>query len=383
MISFESINFENKRVLLRVDLNVPLENRKVTNDFRIRQSAPTIHKILNSGGSVILVTHIGRPKEGEEDPNLSTSILIPALERVLNMPIRFKKDWITGFEINKGEVVLCENVRFLKGETSNDLQLAKDMSNLCDIFINEAFSSSHRAHASNYGVAQNCKIKAPGPLFLTEIQALHKIIKKNESPSVAIIGGSKISTKTALIRNLSRKVDHLILGGAIANLIIKARGFRIGQSLFEETAFEETCRMIKDIDNIIFPVDVVCANEFSKMATGTVKSLNEIDENDIILDFGPKTLEKIESKLRSAKTILWNGPLGVFEFDNFAYGTRTMAELIAESSAFSVAGGGDTIASIEKFRVSDKISYISTAGGAFLEFLEGRKSPVISILEQN
>jgi len=383
MISFESINFENKRVLLRVDLNVPLENRKVTNDFRIRQSAPTIHKILNSGGSVILVTHIGRPKEGEEDPNLSTSILIPALERVLNMPIRFKKDWITGFEINKGEVVLCENVRFLKGETSNDLQLAKDMSNLCDIFINEAFSSSHRAHASNYGVAQNCKIKAPGPLFLTEIQALHKIIKKNESPSVAIIGGSKISTKTALIRNLSRKVDHLILGGGIANLIIKARGFRIGQSLFEETAFEETCRMIKDIDNIIFPVDVVCANEFSKMATGTVKSLNEIDENDIILDFGPKTLEKIESKLRSAKTILWNGPLGVFEFDNFAYGTRTMAELIAESSAFSVAGGGDTIASIEKFRVSDKISYISTAGGAFLEFLEGRKSPVISILEQN
>lgn len=383
MIPFESINFENKRVLLRVDLNVPLENRKVTNDFRIRQSAPTIHKILNSGGSVILVTHIGRPKEGEEDPNLSTSILIPALERVLNMPIRFKKDWITGFEINKGEVVLCENVRFLKGETSNDLQLAKDMSNLCDIFINEAFSSSHRAHASNYGVAQNCKIKAPGPLFLTEIQALHKIIKKNESPSVAIIGGSKISTKTALIRNLSRKVDHLILGGGIANLIIKARGFRIGQSLFEETAFEETCRMIKDIDNIIFPVDVVCANEFSKMATGTVKSLNEIDENDIILDFGPKTLEKIESKLRSAKTILWNGPLGVFEFDNFAYGTRTMAELIAESSAFSVAGGGDTIASIEKFRVSDKISYISTAGGAFLEFLEGRKSPVISILEQN
>lgn len=383
MISFESINFENKRVLLRVDLNVPLENRKVTNDFRIRQSAPTIHKILNSGGSVILVTHIGRPKEGEEDPNLSTSILIPALERVLNMPIRFKKDWITGFEINKGEVVLCENVRFLKGETSNDLQLAKDMSNLCDIFINEAFSSSHRAHASNYGVAQNCKIKAPGPLFLTEIQALHKIIKKNESPSVAIIGGSKISTKTALIRNLSRKVDHLILGGGIANLIIKARGFRIGQSLFEETAFEETCRMIKDIDNIIFPIDVVCANEFSKMATGTVKSLNEIDENDIILDFGPKTLEKIESKLRSAKTILWNGPLGVFEFDNFAYGTRTMAELIAESSAFSVAGGGDTIASIEKFRVSDKISYISTAGGAFLEFLEGRKSPVISILEQN
>lgn len=383
MISFESINFENKRVLLRVDLNVPLENRKVTNDFRIRQSAPTIHKILNSGGSVILVTHIGRPKEGKEDPNLSTSILIPALERVLNIPIRFKKDWITGFEINKGEVVLCENVRFLKGETSNNLQLAKDMSNLCDIFINEAFSSSHRAHASNYGVAQNCKIKAPGPLFLTEIQALHKIIKKNESPSVAIIGGSKISTKTALIRNLSRKVDHLILGGGIANLIIKARGFRIGQSLFEETAFEETCRMIKDIDNIIFPVDVVCANEFSKMATGTVKSLNEIDENDIILDFGPKTLEKIESKIRSAKTILWNGPLGVFEFDNFAYGTRTMAELIAESSAFSVAGGGDTIASIEKFRVSDKISYISTAGGAFLEFLEGRKSPVISILEQN
>ena len=299
------------------------------------------------------------------------------------MPVKFKKDWITGLEINKGEVVLCENVRFLKGETSNDLQLAKDMSNLCDIFINEAFSSSHRAHASNYGVAQNCKIKAPGPLFLTEIQALHKIIKKNESPSVAIIGGSKISTKTALIRNLSRKVDHLILGGGIANLIIKARGFQIGQSLFEATAFEETCRMIKDIDNIIFPVDVVCANEFSKMATGTVKSLNEIDENDIILDFGPKTLEKIESKLRSAKTILWNGPLGVFEFDNFAYGTRTMAKLIAESSAFSVAGGGDTIASIEKFRVSDKISYISTAGGAFLEFLEGKKSPVISILEQN
>ena len=381
MIPFKDIDFENKKVFLRVDLNVPLENKKVTNDFRIRQTAPTIHKILNSGGSVILVTHIGRPKEGEEDLNLSTSILIPALERALNMQVKFKKDWIRGFEINKGEVILCENVRFLKGETSNDSQLAKDMSNLCDIFVNEAFSSSHRAHASNYGVAQNCKTKVPGPLFLSEIQALHKIIKKNESPSVAIIGGSKISTKTALIRNLSRKVDHLILGGGIANLIIKARGFQIGQSLFEETAFEETCRMIKDIDNIIFPVDVVCANEFSKMATGTIKYLNEIDGNDLILDFGPKTLEKIESKLRSAKTILWNGPLGVFEFDNFAYGTRTMAKLIAESSAFSVAGGGDTIASIEKFHVSEKISYISTAGGAFLEFLEGKKSPVISILE--
>lgn len=381
MISFENIDFDNKQVFLRVDFNVPLENKKVTNDFRIRQTTPTIHKILNNGGSIILVTHIGRPKEGEEDPNLSTSILIPALESALHMPVKFKKDWIKGVEINKGEVVLCENVRFLKGETSNDLQLAKDMSKLCDIFINEAFSNSHRAHASNYGVAQNSEIKAPGPLFLSEIQALHKIIKKNESPSVAIVGGSKISSKTALIRNLSEKVDHLILGGGIANLIIKARGFQIGQSLFEETAFEETRRMIKDINNIIFPIDVVCANEFNKMATGTIKYLNEITENDFILDFGPRTLEKIGAKLGPAKTILWNGPLGVFEFDNFAYGTRTMAELIAESSAFSVAGGGDTIASIEKFHVSDKISYISTAGGAFLEFLEGKKSPVISILE--
>ena len=381
MISFENIDFQNKKVFLRVDFNVPLENKKVTNDFRIRQTAPTIHKIINNGGSIILVTHIGRPTEGEADPNLSASILIPALESALDMPVKFEKDWIKGVKINKGEVLLCENVRFLKGETSNDLQLAKDMSRLCDIFINEAFSNSHREHASNYGVAQNCKIKAPGPLFLSEIQALNKIIKKNESPSVAIIGGSKISTKTALIRNLSEKVDHLILGGGIANLIIKAQGFQIGQSLFEEAAFKETCRMVKDIDNIIFPVDVICANEFSKMATGTIKYLNEITENDLILDFGPKTLEKIESKLRSAKTILWNGPLGVFEFDNFSYGTKTMAKLIAKSPAFSVAGGGDTIAAIEKFSVSDDISYISTAGGAFLEFLEGKKSPVISILE--
>ena len=382
MIPFEDLDFENKRVLLRVDFNVPLENRTVTNDFRIRQTTPTIHKILEKGGSVILVTHIGRPKEGVTDLNLSTSVLISALESTLGMPVKFKKNWIEGIKINKGEVLLCENVRFLKGETSNDSQLAKKMSELCDIFINEAFSNSHRAHASNYGIAQFKKIKAPGPLFLSEIRALYKIIKKNDSPSVAIVGGSKISTKTALIENLSKQVDYLVLGGGIANLIIKARGFQIGESLFEKTAFEEACRLFKDIDNIIFPIDVVCANEFSKKAIGTIKSLNEIAENDLILDLGPKTLKKIASRLQSAKTILWNGPIGVFEFDNFSNGTKIVAEAIAKSSAFSVAGGGDTIASIEKFKVSDQISYISTAGGAFLEFLEGKKSPVISILEE-
>ena len=383
MIPFEELDFEDKQVLLRVDFNVPLENKKVTNDFRIRQTAPTIHKILDKGGSIILVTHIGRPKEGAEDLNLSTSTLIPTLEKTLGLPVKFKKNWIDGVRINKGEVLLCENVRFLKGETSNDSQLAKKMSKLCDIFINEAFSNSHRAHASNYGVAQFAQAKVAGPLFLSEVQALYKVVKKNESPTVAIVGGSKISTKTALIKNLSKQVDHLILGGGIANLIIKARGHQIGKSLFEKGAYEDACRLFKDIDNIVFPIDVVCAGEFSKTAIGTIRPLNEIRENDLILDFGPKTLRKIVSKIQSAKTILWNGPIGVFEFDNFANGTRTIAETIAESSAFSVAGGGDTIASIEKFNVSDKISYISTAGGAFLEFLEGKKSPVISILEEN
>ena len=383
MKSFEDIDFENKRVLLRVDFNVPLENKKITNDFRIRQTAPTIHKILSKGGSIILVTHIGRPKEGVADPSLSTSVLVSALESTLGIPIKFKKNWIEGIKIDKGEVLLCENVRFLKGETSNDSQLAKKMGELSDIFINEAFSNSHRAHASNYGVAKFNKIRAPGPLFLSEVEALYKVIKKNESPSVAIVGGSKISTKTALIKNLSKQVDHLVLGGGIANLIIKAQGFQIGKSLFEKPAFEEACRLFKDIDNIIYPIDVVCANEFNKMAIGTIKSLNEITENDLILDFGPKTLEKITTKLQAAKTILWNGPIGVFEFDNFANGTRTIAEAIAKSSAFSVAGGGDTIASIEKFNVSAQISYISTAGGAFLEFLEGKKLPVISILEED
>ena len=383
MIPLEEIDLEHKRVFLRVDFNVPIENKTVTNDFRIKQAAPTIKKILEKRGSVILVTHIGRPNEGKDDTNLSTALLIPSIEKILGIPVKFLKNWIEGLKINQGEVLLCENVRFLKGETSNDPKLAKKMSRLCDIFINEAFSNSHRAHASNYGVAQFNKNNYPGPLFQAEVKALSKIVKNSKSPSVAIVGGSKISTKTALIKNLSKKVDRLIVGGGIANLFIKARGFKIGNSLFEEPAFIEACKLFDVTDNIIFPVDVVCANKFSKEAVGKIRKINEIKDDEMILDFGPQTLKTISSELRSAKTILWNGPIGVFEYDNFANGTKVIANEIAHSSAFSVAGGGDTIASIEKFGVFNDISYISTAGGAFLEFLEGKSSPVINILQNN
>ncbi len=383
MISFDQIDFKNKRIFLRVDYNVPIENRNVTNDFRIRQTIPTIEKILQKGGSVIIVTHIGRPKEGIEDPELSTSLLIPTIEKLLKHTIRYKKNWIEGLDIEPGEVCLCENVRFLKGETSNNFYLSQKMSRLCDIFINEAFSNSHRTHASNYGVTQFNSQNYAGPLFASEVEALNKVIKKNESPSVAIIGGSKISTKTALIKNLSRKVDHLIVGGGIANLIIKASGFEIGKSLFEESAYTEACELFRNTNNIIFPVDVVCANEFSKTAAGRIRLIDEVQSDELILDFGPETLKKINSTLQSAKTILWNGPIGVFEFDNFSNGTKKIAEEIANSSAFSVAGGGDTIASIEKFNIFDQISYVSTAGGAFLEFLEEKDSPVISALQSS
>ena len=381
MTTFEQLDFENKRIFLRVDFNVPIENKKVTNDFRIRQTIPTIKKILKKGGSVILVTHIGRPEQGVEDPDLSTALLIPTIEKLLRQTVKHKKNWIEGLDIKRGEVFLCENVRFLEGEISNNFQLSKKMSQLCDIFINEAFSNSHRAHASNYGLTQFSSHNYAGPLFASEVEALNKIIKKRESPSVAIIGGSKISTKIALIKNLSKKVDHLIVGGGIANLIIKAKGFEIGKSLFEESAYTKACELFHDTNNIIVPQDVVCANEFSKTAVGNIRLIDEIQEDELILDFGPKTLKKIISTLQSAKTILWNGPIGVFEFDNFSIGTKTMAKEIASSSAFSVAGGGDTIASIEKFNIFDQISYVSTAGGAFLEFLEGKDSPVISALQ--
>ncbi|HIG65884.1 MAG TPA: phosphoglycerate kinase [Methyloprofundus sp.] len=379
------LDLNGKRILIRQDLNVPVKDGEITSDIRIRASLPAIKLGLDSGAAVMLMSHLGRPTEGEFDSTASLQSVAKRLSELLSLPVRLEKDWIDGIEIQPGEVVLCENVRFNVGEKTNSPELGKKMAALCDIFVMDAFGTAHRAQASTHSVIEHAKIACAGPLLSAELEALGKSLNNPVSPVVAIVGGSKVSTKLTALESLSKKVDQLIVGGGIANTFIAAAGYSVGKSLYEADLIDDAKALIAaakaNNSDIPIPVDVVCAKEFSETAEATVKNVADIADDDMVLDIGPETAKQYAAMLNSAKTIVWNGPVGVFEIDQFAAGTKTLACAIADSAAFSIAGGGDTLAAIDKYAIKDKISYTSTGGGAFLEFLEGKELPAITALE--
>ncbi|MDD5631314.1 MAG: phosphoglycerate kinase [Methylococcales bacterium] len=379
------LDLSGKRVLIRQDLNVPVKNGKVTSDIRIQASVPTIEKALAAGAAVMLLSHLGRPVEGQYDEASSLKPVAERLSTLLGKPVRLEKDWLDGIVITPGEVVLCENVCFNAGEEKNSDELGKKMAALCDVFVMDAFGTAHRAQASTHSVAKFAPVICAGPLLANELDALGKALETPAKPLVAIVGGSKVSTKLTVLKSLSEKVDQLIVGGGIANTFIAAAGFPVGKSLYEADLIEEAQRLIAAAkqagSDIPIPVDVVCAKEFSETATAAIKRVEDVEADDLILDIGPDTAKQYAELLKSAGTIVWNGPVGVFEIEQFSHGTQTLATAIAESSAFSIAGGGDTLAAIDKYGINDQVSYTSTGGGAFLEFLEGKELPAVAILK--
>ena len=375
------LDLKGKRVFIRADLNVPVKDGKVTSDVRIVSSLPTIKLALEKGAKVMVTSHLGKPKEGEYAPEFSLQPVFDHMATLLDCPVRLAKDYLDGVEVNEGEVVVLENVRFNAGEKKNDEALAKKYAALCDVFVMDAFGTAHRAQGSTYGVAQFAPVACAGLLLDAELTALGKAFENPERPMLAIVGGSKVSTKLPVLNSLLKVADHIVVGGGIANTFMAAGGANVGKSLFEEDLIE-TAKELSAKTHIPEFVDVVVGKEFDPNTPATVKDLADVQADDMIMDLGPKSAQNIVDAIKSAKTIIWNGPVGVFEFDQFSNGTKTMALAIAESDAFSVAGGGDTIASIEKFGIKDKISYISTGGGSFLEFLEGKKLPAVEILEK-
>ena len=386
VIKMNELDLVGRSVLIRQDLNVPLNEGQITNDARIRASLPTLRLALDKGAAVMVMSHLGRPQEGEYDPTLTLQPIADALTEALGVRVNCVQNWIDGVDIQAGEIVLCENVRFLSGEKSCQPALAEKMAKLCDVFVMDAFGTAHRAQASTYGVAQYAPIACAGPLLAAELEALAHALQRPQRPMVAIVGGSKVSTKLNLLEQLLSQVDQLVVGGGIANTFIAAAGYPIGQSLYEQDLLDVAKRLISEAKalgaEIPIPVDVVCAKEFTAQALATIKSVQAVAPDDLILDIGPESCQLLADMIHRAGTVVWNGPLGVFEFDNFAQGTATLSEAIASSSAFSIAGGGDTVAAIDKFILSDDISYISTGGGAFLEFLEGKTLPAVEILQQ-
>ena len=380
------LDLAGKRVLIREDLNVPVKNGKVASDIRIQASLPTIQHALNAGAAVMLMSHIGRPVEGEYNPEYSLQPVADHLVTLLNKPVRLEKDWLEGITISAGDVVLCENVRFNIGEGKDSDELGQKMAALCDIFVMDAFGTAHRAQASTHAIAKFAPISCAGPLLTAELDALGRPLRTPEKPVIAIVGGYKVSSKLIVLQALSQKVNQLIVGGGIANTFIAAAGFSVGKSLYEPDLIDEAKQLIANAkaagSDIPIPTDVVCAKEFSDTAEATVKDVADIEAADLILDIGPETAAHYASILKSAKTIVWNGPVGVFEIDQFAHGTQTLAYAIAGSDAFSIAGGGDTLAAIDKYGINDQISYTSTGGGAFLEFLEGKTLPAVAILDR-
>ncbi len=385
VIEMASLDLSGKRVLIREDLNVPVSDGEVTSDARIRAALPSINSALEAGAAVMLMSHLGRPTEGVVDSALSLQPVAKHLAKLLGRDVPLLSDWIDGIDIAPGDVVLCENVRFLEGEKACDEVLSKKMAALCDVFVMDAFGTAHRAHASTYGVAEQAAVACAGPLLAAELKALATALDNPARPFVAIVGGSKVSTKLTVLGALADVVDCLIVGGGIANTFIAAAGHDVGKSLYEadmQDIARDLATNSKDRAAIPVPEDVVVAKEFSADASSQVKSVENVSADDLILDIGPETAQSFADLLASAGTIIWNGPVGVFEFDQFGNGTKVLAEAIAASSAFSVAGGGDTLAAIDKYEVADDISYISTGGGAFLEFVEGKTLPAVAILEK-
>lgn len=384
VIRMGEVDLAGKRVLIREDLNVPVADGMVTSDARIRAALPTIQAALDAGAAVMLMSHLGRPTEGRADAQFSLAPVAARLGELLGTEVSLVTDWIDGVDAEPGTVILLENVRFLPGEKACDDGLARKMAALCDVFVMDAFGTAHRAQASTYGVAKFAPVSCAGPLLSGELEALAKALDNPARPMVAIVGGSKVSTKLTVLEALGNVVDQLIVGGGIANTFIAAAGHHVGESLHEPDMLDTASALAandQDRAEIPVPDDVVVADSFSVDATATTRSVTEVAPNELILDIGPKTAARFAVLLKDAGTIIWNGPVGVFEFDQFGDGTRVLAEAIADSNAFSVAGGGDTLAAIDKYGVADRISYISTGGGAFLEFVEGKALPAVAILE--
>lgn len=386
MLQMTDLDLANKRVLIREDFNVPLEKGVITNARRIEAALPTIHLALEKKAKVILMSHLGRPTEGKPEAEFSLHPVAEKLSQLLNQKVRLVRDWLHGVEVDSGQVVLCENVRFNRGEKNNEIPLAKKIAALCDIYVMDAFGTAHRAEASTCGAAQFAPAACAGPLLMAELNALQHAIENPKRPLLAIVGGAKVSSKLSLLTSLLEKVDQLIVGGGIANTFIAASGFAIGKSLYEPDLIftaKELMALAKAKNAVIpVPVDVVCAKNLSPDARAEVKAVDQVAADDIILDIGPQTIAQFVTLIQKAHTIVWNGPVGVFEMEQFARGTESIAQAIAKSSAFTLAGGGDTLAAIDRYHIADKISYISTGGGAFLEFIEGKKLPAVAMLEQ-
>jgi phosphoglycerate kinase len=378
---------QGKRIFIRADLNVPQDDAgNITEDTRIRASVPAIRQALQAGAAVMVTSHLGRPVEGEFKPEDSLAPIAKRLSELLGQPVELKQDWVDGVNVQPGQVVLLENCRVNKGEKKNSDELAQKMAKLCDVYVNDAFGTAHRAEATTHGIAKFAPIACAGPLLAAELDALGKALGQPARPLAAIVAGSKVSTKLTILKTLADKVDNLIVGGGIANTFMLAAGLKIGRSLAESDLVNEAKAIIdmmaKRGASVPIPVDVVCAKEFAATATATVKDVKDVTDDDMILDIGPKTAAQLAQQIKQAGTIVWNGPVGVFEFDQFGEGTRVLAQAIADSKGFSIAGGGDTLAAIAKYNIADKVGYISTGGGAFLEFLEGKTLPAVDILLQ-
>ncbi|QAA92570.1 phosphoglycerate kinase [Pollutimonas thiosulfatoxidans] len=375
-----------KRVFIRSDLNVPLKDGQVTEDTRIRASVPAIRMALDAGAAVMVTSHLGRPTEGTVGPDDTLAPVARRLSEVLGQPVDLISDWVDGVNAEVGRVLLLENCRCNVGEKKNDPELARKMAALCDVYVNDAFGTAHRAEATTHGIAQFAPVACAGPLLAAELDALGRALQNPQRPLVAIVGGSKVSTKLSILKSLAEKVDQLVVGGGIANTFMLAAGLPVGKSLAEHDQVDQARAVIDMMKQrgaaVPIPVDVVCAKAFSADAAATVKAADQVDTDDQILDIGPETAEQLAAIIKQAGTIVWNGPVGVFEFDAFANGTEVVSKAIADAEGFSIAGGGDTLAAIAKYHIGDRVGYISTGGGAFLEFLEGKTLPAVQVLEQ-
>ncbi|MGL4475745.1 MAG: phosphoglycerate kinase [Shewanella sp.] len=384
IINMSDLALAGKRVLIRQDLNVPVSAGKVTSDARIRASLPTLKLALEQGAAVMVMSHLGRPVEGEFAAEFSMQPVVDYLAQALDYPVRLASDYLDGVTVAAGELVVFENVRFNKGEKKDDETLARKLASLCDIYVMDAFGTAHRAQASTHGVGLYAPIACAGPLLAGELDALGRAMDNPKRPLVAIVGGSKVSTKLTVLESLSKIVDQLVVGGGIANTFIAAAGHNVGKSLYEADLLDEAKRLVANAQSrggdIPVPTDVVVASEFSPTASATLKDVSEVSDTDMIFDIGPDSAEALAAIIANAGTIVWNGPVGVFEFDQFGEGTKRIAQAIADSDAFSIAGGGDTLAAVDKYGIADKVSYISTGGGAFLEFLEGKELPAVAML---